>query len=79
MLLAGAGVNDLRSLLAVGFVGCFYGWLVGKIINIFILPPWLLALALGGICSYVGTSAGPAAAAAPTCSDDRPWVLALTD
>ena len=38
----------------MGFVGCFSGWLAGHAINLFILPPWLLALAFGGLLSYLG-------------------------
>jgi len=44
-----------RAILAAGFLGSMLGYMAAKAINMFILPPWLLALASCGMLVYSST------------------------
>ena len=44
-----------QSVAAIGFLGSLLGWTIGKIVNIFILPSWLLTICFGSCFAYIST------------------------
>merc|ERR1711988_999398 len=44
-----------QTVAAIGFLGSLLGWTIGKFVNTFLLPSWLLTIFIGSCFAYIAT------------------------